>query len=157
MDVKVSEQVPWRARGGRGECFTTDVVGSVVIGNNECKQMVMGVDGGSGGSEGITEQGGGVPDVKAIRSNGRCAGRERDVRAKLWHCPGERQVTSMRRGRTWNVPRAGASGMQVGSSAWFACSRKSKGDTGHLQALGMHRRGAITWGLAGETESSGGS
>lgn len=93
-------------------------------------------------------------DVKVIRDDGRCAGGARDVRAKLWHCPGEWQVTSRRRGRTWNFPRAGASGMQVGSSAWFACSRKSKGDMAHLQALQMHHRGAITWGLAGETESS---
>lgn len=58
MDVKVPEQVPWRARGGR-----RDVVGSVVIGRNECKQMVMGVDGGSGGREFLWE-------VREFRSKG---------------------------------------------------------------------------------------
>lgn len=71
----------------------------------------MGVDSGSGGREFLWDvrelwnKGAGCLailslDVKVIRDDGRCAGGARDVRAKLWHCPGEWQVTSRRRGHT---------------------------------------------------------
>lgn len=128
---------------GGENALLQDVVGSVVIGNNEC----MGGGGGSGGREFTSEvgelrsKGAGCLtvlylDVKVIRNDDRWAGGERDVRAKLGHRLGERQLTSTRRWRTGSFP--GGGGVLLG------CRRarllgllfwEEQGRHTHLQAL----------------------